>query len=379
MEQLLADGAASLTPEARQQLEADRAELQAAAERACWDGFLDWTLAQRDSSKPHRAADCAACRLLRELWGLRKGADRRRLFGVLVKELWADVAPCSGVRQELEADLCDEERVYLLRLALQSHLVEGVEALVITGEALSAEGLSQLRQLIAGSMEIEDGARRAELRETADRERHERQLVESYGFTPLELRLFCFLEQARGPWGEEDRLPERDLVELVYRKDWHALPAPEQARLLNRFRVVLHGLRDKLLAAKSGWRVERPGFDYLMLVGPGEPVPDQEAEAREAEAELAALMADVQSRGRPASPARPAPRPPTVEQCMEIIRTYLADGPKGSTDLEQRCSAQCCRPGTVRRAGSRLGLQRYRVGQGAGGRWLVRLPPSPKS
>jgi hypothetical protein len=185
-----------------------------------------------------------------------------------------------------------------------------------------------------------------EARAEMDREEQEdRARLRHLGLTPLQERLFRALEAE-----EESGLSEADTIEIVYRVEWHKLREGEQALHKTRLRTLQHALNDKLLLAKSPLHVVRPEDNWLVMQG------EEQQEIIEVE------------------PKAVRPRGQDVEECMARIREYLADGPRETEALTRYFEAKGYRPGTIRRARTRLGVRATRSGYGAGGKWLVCLP-----
>ena len=76
----------------------------------------------------------------------------------------------------------------------------------------------------------------------------------------------------------------------------------------------------------------------------------------------------------PPQSGRPTERRDAAE---EFLRTFLADGPRPQTEIEEAAAAAGHAPATLRRAKDRLGVQAFRKGGRRDGQWLWLLPDLP--
>jgi hypothetical protein len=179
-------------------------------------------------------------------------------------------------------------------------------------------------------------------------------------------------------------LHEEDVIEILYQVEWDSLKPRDRIRLRARLRRLQSDFNNRLLKRKVPLRVVRPADGWLFLWHTADARALAEAKNLVADARPSAEAKDQMvpramgaRRLAGGSEGRDRPRavPPTVEECLTLIRKYLAKGPRGSKALDDHCASKGCRPGTIRRARKKLGVEVYHEGFGAAGRWLARLPP----
>jgi hypothetical protein len=283
----------------------------------------------------------------------------------------ARVSSSPTVRKQLRTALTAEELNYLLAVGF-----------VIEEQALTPAGIDDIRSVIREEIELLANAARRD-------EREEQELRGLLGddCPPLPRRLVEALHQ-------DEALREREAVEIVYQVKWFTLSEREQARYRSRLRQVQKALNDRLMLRKTGLRVVRPSGGWLFLHDRDNP--EALAEAREecrpmrrserAEVERLArqpggleeaveqALRQLRGQSNEDNPDR-VTRPATVEECLALVRQYLAGGPKRSRELDKFCAARGCSAATIRRARKRLDVQAFREGFGGTGGWFVRLPP----
>jgi hypothetical protein len=241
---------------------------------------------------------------------------------------------------------------------------------------LTTEQLKDLRQrfderiaaVAAKNMrEIEEETQR--LLEFEQQELEEEQHLRDLNLGPLEKCLFVSLmaelENHDFPSEAEQEagLAEWELVEIVYRVWWHELDGKKQDRLKARLRVLRHALNNKLLLAKSPFRVVRLQTNRLVLQDSSQPVI---ASAGDQQLQPKILLSVSDALPTSAS---------ILAKCIALVEDYLADGARDSTALKQYCEAQGHSSATIRRAKKKLGVITFRTANyGANGKWMVRLP-----
>jgi hypothetical protein len=165
-------------------------------------------------------------------------------------------------------------------------------------------------------------------------------------------------------------LHEEEVIPILYQVEWESLNPQNRIRLRARLRRLQTDFNNRLLKRKVPLRVVRPADGWLFLWDTTDARALAEAKDQMVPRAMGARRLAGGSEGRD----RPRAVPPTVEECLTLIRKYLAKGPRGSKALDGHCAARGCRPGTIRRARKTLGVKVYRKGFGTGGRWLARLP-----
>jgi len=228
--------------------------------------------------------------------------------------------------------------------------LHGGEYLVVEVQALTSQDLDHIRAIISNSRELRKAAAHLERVEDTD--------YLSLNLTPLQERLYrslkaegCLdLESDPDEW-DNSGLYEWRVVEIVWPLEGYSRSEKKQAALRNRLRVLCHALNNKLLMAHSLLQVRRErGLLALVDTSKVSPILDAPGETS------------------------PADKNPTIEECMDLIKAYLADGSKDSKAVNDFCKEKGCKDATIRKARTRLKIGRRKIGFGTESKWQVHLP-----
>ncbi len=274
-------------------------------------------------------------------------------------DLLARLVPSPVARRQLQEYLTAEELDYFLTPD------EYGCCCAVEKVALTDRELADIRELIAAERDaVEAAASLDRVEETAAGKAMIAEECRRLKLTPLEERLYRLL-RAEGRPEPQDGPEEWELAGLWESTViWHVWPLDAYSRLTkkqqatysNRLRGLCCALSNKLLIGKSPLKVGRK-YGRVALVERTE----KTAPAAE------------QPRKRQSTPCEPSPadKPPTVEECVSLIREYLAAGPKEPEALRSHCEKNGCRPTTIRNAKAQLKVRLVR--RGFGGKCLVCL------